>query len=144
STFRRATRGHTARRGHCGQRPRSLAAGSNVRTPIDVSSGRGRPKFRGIATVRSLGNSRGSMHSGRGGTYVSLAGFLVVVGLLSLIAAQLHGIETKLVVQGQQIRALGEAADRLSARGPAPASSGIAPEATIVDEQPDHVLHPDV
>jgi ABC-type transport system substrate-binding protein len=84
------------------------------------------------------------MQSGRGGTYVSLAGFLVVVGLLSLIAAQLHGIESKLLVQGQQIRALGEATDRLSARGPVPASSDIAPESAAVDEQPEHVLHPDV
>jgi ABC-type transport system substrate-binding protein len=84
------------------------------------------------------------MQSGRGGTYVSLAGFLVVVGLLSLIAAQLQGIETKLVVQGQQIRALGEATDRLSARGPAAASPGVVPEAPVPDEQPEHVLHPEV
>ncbi|HVW27676.1 MAG TPA: ABC transporter substrate-binding protein [Polyangiaceae bacterium] len=83
------------------------------------------------------------MQSGRGGTYVSLVGFLVVVGLLCLVAAELHGIESKLVMQGQQIRALGEATDRLSAQRLPAASQGATAPPSAADEQPDHVLHPD-
>ena len=83
------------------------------------------------------------MQSGRGATFVSLGGFLVVVGLLGLVAAQLHGIESKLVVQEQQIRSLGEATDRLSAQRPGAVTAATAVESTP-DEQPAHVLHPDV
>lgn len=84
------------------------------------------------------------MQSGRGGTYVNLVGFLVVAALLGLVAAQLHGIETKLGVQSQQIHALGEATERLSAQRPVAAVGVTTSAERVPDEQPDHVLHPDV
>ncbi|HEX3593982.1 MAG TPA: ABC transporter substrate-binding protein, partial [Polyangiaceae bacterium] len=83
------------------------------------------------------------MRDGRAGTYVSLGGFAIVVGLLCLVAAQLHGVESKLVMQEQQIRALGEATDRLSSQRSVSVSASVN-SSGVPDEQPDHVLHPEV
>jgi peptide/nickel transport system substrate-binding protein len=83
------------------------------------------------------------MPSGRAPTYVRLGGFLVVVGLLCLVVAELHGVESKLVMQEQQIRALGEATDRLSSQRATTGSTTVAFESPE-DERPDHVLHPEV
>jgi peptide/nickel transport system substrate-binding protein len=84
------------------------------------------------------------MRNGRAETYVTAAGFLIVAGLLCLVAAQLHGIEERLLVQGQQIRSLGEATDRLASTRGAAATPGGATATTAADEMPPHVLHPDV
>jgi ABC-type transport system substrate-binding protein len=85
-----------------------------------------------------------TMQNGRTGTYVAVAGFCVVSVLLVLVSAQLHGIEERLLVQGREIRALGEATDRLQGQR----SRSSAPVATdprgATDEAPDRVLHPEV
>jgi peptide/nickel transport system substrate-binding protein len=81
------------------------------------------------------------MRNGRSNDYVVYSAFggllvLVVFGLV-----QLNRIEKKLIVQSQEIRALGEATDRLSRGGPV---ERAATETSAAEPMPAKVLHPDV
>lgn len=84
------------------------------------------------------------MRNGRAGTYATFAALAVTLGLLGLVLVQLEGVEQRLVVQGQQLRALGEATDRLLAQGSRAVTTGDAPVAEHAEPQPRHVLHPEV
>jgi ABC-type transport system substrate-binding protein len=73
------------------------------------------------------------------GVLAALAGN---AALLGFVIVQLHGVEQRLVVQGQQIRSLGEATERLGSRPAAAAATTGAPPET--EEVPAHLLHPEV
>lgn len=82
------------------------------------------------------------MRNGRTTDYVVLTalGVLLLLGLF--VAVQLNRIERKLVVQSQEIRALGEATDRLSSSGGIAADRRRSENAGNA-ELPAHLLHPD-
>jgi len=74
-------------------------------------------------------------------------GSVVIVGLLAVSALQLHAVESRLVVQSQQLRVLGESTERLAAEfgrmksvGPARGSSGPTPDSHSLAE----VRHPEL
>ncbi|HVU04260.1 MAG TPA: ABC transporter substrate-binding protein [Polyangiaceae bacterium] len=77
----------------------------------------------------------------------ALGAAAVTAGLALLVfqLVQTHEVEKRLVVQGQQIRALGEAVERLSAAGGDRAArpAEVEPKAAE-DPIPEHVLHPEV
>jgi peptide/nickel transport system substrate-binding protein len=84
------------------------------------------------------------MEQGRPGWQA--VGSVVIVGLLAVSALQLHGVESRLVAQSQQLRVLGESTERMAAElgrmksaGPALGSSS-APETHSLSE----VRHPEV
>ncbi len=70
-------------------------------------------------------------------TTVALLGLAALVGFVAL---QLHDVEKRLVVQSQQLRALGDETDRLLAR---PMTASPRSPATTAEE-PGHPLHPEV
>ncbi|HEY3496489.1 MAG TPA: hypothetical protein VGK73_17440 [Polyangiaceae bacterium] len=72
---------------------------------------------------------------------IVLGALALVVALLLVVLLQMHNLEKRFITQGQQLRALGEATDRLSAGG---VRAG-AP-ATKTDAAPPGVklLHPEV
>jgi peptide/nickel transport system substrate-binding protein len=72
-----------------------------------------------------------------------VAASVTIIGLLAVSALQLHAVEARLLTQGQQIRVLGEATERMAAKldrleGGAVAS-GARPQPS-----PEHVLHPEL
>ena len=83
------------------------------------------------------------MQQGRAARYLTAVGFLVVIGLLVFAVVQLDALEERLAIQGQQIRALGEATDRLFAHGPRTAAASVPSSEAVPDEAPAHVLHPE-
>ena len=81
------------------------------------------------------------MQNGRA-SYVAAFALVANAVLLGVAVFQLHGVEQRLVVQGQQLRALGEATERLSSQGPR--TGTITKDApTAEDEPPPRILHPD-
>jgi peptide/nickel transport system substrate-binding protein len=84
------------------------------------------------------------MRDGRGERYAILGTLVGIAGLLGYVALELGNVEERLLVQGQQIRALGEATDRLALLGPRSAAGGAAASAPATDEQPARMLHPEV
>src|SRR5689334_12511018 len=80
------------------------------------------------------------MRNGRSTDYVILGALGGVLSVGVFVAVQLNRIERKLVVQSQEIRALGEATDRLRGTRTVERQSSGSESA----EAPAHVLHPDV
>src|SRR5690349_23739574 len=58
---------------------------------------------------------------------VTLGALALVLVLLVVVLVQLHRVEARFIAQGQQLRALGDATDRLSAGGVRVASQAAAP-----------------
>src|SRR5688500_18203751 len=58
---------------------------------------------------------------------VVLGVLALVLVLLVVVLVQLHRVEKRFIAQGQQLRALGDATDRLSASGVRTQSTGAAP-----------------
>ena len=81
------------------------------------------------------------MRNGRSTDYVILAALGGLSALGVFVSVELNRIERKLVVQSQEIRALGEATDRL--RGARTLETSTRP-AVENAPAPAHVLHPDV
>lgn len=81
------------------------------------------------------------MRNGRSNDYVVYSAFGGLLALVIFGLVQLNRIEKKLIVQSQEIRALGEATDRLSRGGPVERTATEAPQA---EPMPAHVLHPEV
>lgn len=82
------------------------------------------------------------MRNGRPSEYVVYAAFGGLFVLVVFALVQLNRIEKKLVVQSQEIRAMGEATDRLASGGGGTPRTGAAmPES---ESAPPRVLHPDV
>jgi peptide/nickel transport system substrate-binding protein len=80
------------------------------------------------------------MRNGRSTDYVILGALGGVLSVGVFVAVQLNRIERKLIVQSQEIRALGEATDRLRGTRTVERQSSGSENA----EAPAHVLHPDV
>lgn len=72
-----------------------------------------------------------------------LALLSIAVALLAFLVFEVNHVEHRLIVQGEQIQALGEATEKLAASGVRLASAGAA-GAVLADDAPAHVLHPDV
>ena len=83
------------------------------------------------------------MKNDRALRYVTLGALALVVLLLIVVLLQLDALEERFIAQGQQLRALGEATERLRRSGGA---SAAAPSALPADEVPPGVklLHPEV
>jgi peptide/nickel transport system substrate-binding protein len=75
---------------------------------------------------------------------LTLGALALIAGLVGLAILEIHGVEQRLVVQGQQIRALGEATDRLSSQGVRETAGGGGAAPSVAEETPAHVLHPEV
>lgn len=80
----------------------------------------------------------------RGLRYATLAGLALVIVLLTVVMMQLHALEERTIAQSQQLRALGEATERL--RGARTESATTSAVAAPADAVPPGVklLHPDV
>jgi ABC-type transport system substrate-binding protein len=82
------------------------------------------------------------MQNGGKTRYAEIAVLTAIAVLLAFVLVQLHHVEERLIAHGQQIRALGEATERLAATGLKVTGGSAANEPAA--EEPKHVLHPDV
>ena len=81
------------------------------------------------------------MQNGRA-SYVAAFALVANAVLLGVAVFQLHGVEERLVVQGQQLRALGEATERLGSQGLRPTAKSDSQANAAADDDAARSLHP--
>ena len=74
------------------------------------------------------------MQSGRWLGYATISALIGIGGLLGLTLVELDHVQERLIVQGRQLRALGEATDRLAASGVRSVTTGGAEPSSSTDE----------